>query len=168
MYIRDVNNYFSIDNEGYIKRKNCYNYNLGWHQDHSALVIPKIAEKVLVDGADPLTLLKEWDDPYDFYYRAKVNRGTRLVIETGYGDVEQQRITRYYVASEGYPLVKIMKPLAKAPDKWRRIRVQAGKKVIIQNNITKPPKPDYEHYLTEIKKITDPLEIFDPLKNPRD
>jgi len=163
MYIRDVNNYLAITTDGKYKRKNCYNYKLEWHQDHSALVIPKIAEKVLVEGADPEKLIREWDDPYDFYYRAKVTGKSRLVIESGYGDIEQQKVTRYYVAEEGYPLVKIMKPLAKSVDgKDRRFAIQAKKLVIIQNNVTEPPRPNYSHYLEQIRKITEPLKVFDP------
>ena len=48
MCIRDVNNYIGQYLNGKVKRKGCYEYEQEWHQNHSALVVPKVAEKVLL------------------------------------------------------------------------------------------------------------------------
>ena len=53
MYIRDVNSYIAVYTNGKIKRKGAYQYeDLGWHQNHSALVIPKAAEAAMLHGKD--------------------------------------------------------------------------------------------------------------------
>ena len=51
MMIRDVNNYIAIYEDGGTKRKGAYEWKVGWHQNAGGLVIPKVAEKVLVEGA---------------------------------------------------------------------------------------------------------------------
>ena len=45
MFIRDVNNYIAEYEGGGVKRKGAYEYKLAWHQNASALVIPKVAER---------------------------------------------------------------------------------------------------------------------------
>ena len=53
MLIRDVNSYIAVYTNGKIKRKGAYQYeDLGWHQNHSALVIPKAAEAAMLHGKD--------------------------------------------------------------------------------------------------------------------
>ena len=54
MMIRDVNNYIAVYEDGGTKRKGAYEWKVGWHQNAGGLVIPKVAEKVLVEGrTDP-------------------------------------------------------------------------------------------------------------------
>ena len=35
-----------------VKRKGAFEYDLEWHQNHSALVVPRVAEQVMLNGAD--------------------------------------------------------------------------------------------------------------------
>lgn len=112
MFIRDVNNYIAKTIDGKVKRKGAYETAdpgkrkpIGWHQDCGGLVVPKVAERVMLDGADALSELINWRDPYDFMMRCKVGRDSRLVDDIGntYG-----RITRYHIARNGVTLTKRM------------------------------------------------------------
>ena len=73
MFIADVNNYIAVKLDGTTKRKGRYEYDLEWHQNHSALVVPKVAEKVLVEGAPIRETLEQWPDIMDFMIRVRQN-----------------------------------------------------------------------------------------------
>ena len=51
MMIRDVNNYIAQYTDGSVKRKGAYEWKTQWHQNAGGLVIPKVAEKVLLENA---------------------------------------------------------------------------------------------------------------------
>lgn len=115
MYIRDVNNYLAVGTDGKVKRKGAYESAapqdrtpLGWHQDCSALVVPKAAEAALVRGEDVADFIRHHDDTFDFMIRAKVKRGSQL----RHGDRQVQGTTRYYVSTDGAPLNKVSPPPA--------------------------------------------------------
>lgn len=113
MFIRDVNNYIAVDTKGAIKRKGAYENKLpgerqpkGWHQDTSALIVAKAAEAVLVGGADLDEYIRNHDNMFDFYLRAKVSGKSYLT----WGGEHQGRIVRYYVSTSGDYLEKVMPP----------------------------------------------------------
>lgn len=93
-----------------IKRKGAYEYDLGWHQNHSALVVPKAAEAALVYGKDIREFITGHTDPMDFMLRAKVPRNSSLE----WGGDKIQNTARYYISTQGDILEKIMP--AKGPD----------------------------------------------------
>ena len=159
MFIRDVNSYIAEYMDGKLKRKGAYEYDLEWHQNHSALVVPKAAEKVLVEGAPIRETVENWPDMYDFMLRVKVPKSSYLVIqypeEWGNTDFPIQNTTRYYVAKGGGRLYKWMPPLAKKPDQWRRIGVESGWGVCVCNDIKDATAPvDFDYYIREVEKIT--------------
>ena len=155
MMIRDVNNYIGVYESGGTKRKGAYEHKLGWHQNHSAIVIPKVAEKVLVEGAPIRQTVEQWPDVMDFKCRTKVPRSSRLAIECDETAYQIQNTTRYYVAVGGGQLFKHMPPLAKNPTQWRKIAVEAGWGVQVCNNIKDAGKLpiDYDYYCHEIEKL---------------
>lgn len=114
MYIRDVNNYIGEYTDGSLKRKGAYahvtpledpkNFDLEWHKNHSALVVPKAAEAALVRGADIREFIMSHADVYDFMLRTKVPRSSYL--EWGFQRVPN--IVRYYVSTDGDILEKVM------------------------------------------------------------
>lgn len=106
MMIRDVNNYLAEYTDGKVKRKGAYEYQLGWHQNHSALVVPKAAEAALVHGADIRDFILNHNDPMDFMLRTKVPRSSTLE----WGGERVQNIVRYYISTGGKPLEKVMPP----------------------------------------------------------
>lgn len=110
MMVRDCNNYIAEYTGGKLKRKGAYEYNLGWHQNHSALVVPKAAEAALVRGEDVRDFIMSHNDIFDFFLRTKVPRNSSLE----WGGETIQNITRYYISTEGKPLQKVMPPAGPA------------------------------------------------------
>lgn len=168
MWIRDVNNYIAQTVKGKVKRKGAYAHkfepphidkgsgDLEWHQDHSALVVPKAAEAALVRGEDIVQFIMNHQDPFDFCLRAKVPKNCRLLIN----ESQVQNITRYYVVhSGGGEMIKVMPPLPKAPDKERRIGIEKGRKVRDANDIDTFDRSliDYGYYIAEAEKLVKPL-----------
>ncbi len=150
MFIRDVNNYLAQYEDGHVKRKGCYEYDLDWHQNGGMLVVPKVAEMVLLHGAPIRETVEHWPDIMDFMLRTKVPRSGRLQ----WGDEKVQNTSRYFVAKGGQSLTKWLPPLKIKTD-WRRFAVQSGWTVQVCNDIKDAVLPvDFEYYIQEIEKIT--------------
>lgn len=137
MLIRDVNNYIAEYEGGKVKRKGAYEYNRGWHQNHSELIVPKAVFEHLVNGADLEDFIRNHKDPFDFCSMAKVPRSNQLVMrwsEMGF-DIQLPNIIRYFISNDGGSLVKIAPPTG-TPDTWKR----------------KPrvPEAEYQRVLVEI------------------
>ena len=150
MFIRDCNNYIGQYLDGKVKRKGAYEHDLEWHQNHSALVVPKVAEKVLLEGAPIRETVEQWPEMMDFMLRTKVPRSSFLTC----GDQRIQNITRYYIAKGGGHLFKWMPPL-KGKDEWRRIGVESGWGVQVCNDIRDAGRlpVDFDYYVREVEKL---------------
>lgn len=162
MHIRDGNSYLAVKPDGKLKRKGAYEWQttqaggtLGWHQNHSALVIPMAAEAALVEGVPVREFIENHDNLHDFMLRTKVPRTSRLVL----GDRPVQNICRYFISKEGGSLVKIMPPLAKKPGVERRIGVAVGWLVQECNELAGVRGTDInmEYYIAEAEKLVRPL-----------
>ena len=155
MMIRDVNSYIGVFEDGNTKRKGAYEYNVGWHQNAGGLVIPKVAEKVLVEGAPIRQTVEQWPEIMDFMLRAKVPRSSHLAIERDGVTSQLQNTTRYYVAEGGGQLVKYMPPLAKKPGQWRKFAVESGWGVQPCNDIKDAGKlpVNFNYYVQEVEKL---------------
>jgi hypothetical protein len=156
MMVRDVNNYIGVFENGSTKRKGAYEYNMGWHQNAGGLVIAKVAEKVLVEGAPIRQTVEQWPDIMDFMLRTKVPRSSHLAIEwDGQQPQKIQNTTRYYIAKGGGRLFKYMPPLAKKPGEWRKIGVESGWGVQVCNDIKDAGKlpVDFDYYVREVEKL---------------
>lgn len=164
MHVRDVNSYIGVGTDGKLKRKGAYEYNikkpgtkgnLGWHQNHSALIIPMAAEAALVRGESVRDFITGHGELFDFMLRTKVPRSSRLML----GERQVQNITRYYVARQGGALTKIMPPLAKAPDKERRIGIAVGWLCAECNDMRSADRENinFEYYIQEAEKLVKPL-----------
>ena len=149
MFVRDVNNYIGLFSDGTTKRKGAYEWKADWHQDAGALVVPKVAEKVLVENAPIRETVENWPDRMDFMLRTKVPRSSYL--QWGAGRV--QNVTRYYIAKGGQPLTKWMPPL-KGKTEWRKIGVESGWNVQVCNDIADATLPiDYDYYVERVEKL---------------
>jgi hypothetical protein len=158
MFIRDVNNYLSEYEDGGVKRKGAYEYNLQWHQNASALVVPKVAENILLHGGNIREEVEKHVDRMDFMLRVKVPRSSKLVVHRGGVDEPVQNITRYYITREGGELVKIMPPtptmLKQGKTENRRIGVQKGWRVCVCNDIRDAVDDiNYDYYVNEVEKL---------------
>lgn len=155
MSIRDVNNYLAEYEDGSVKRKGAYEWKTEWHQNASALVVPKVAEKVLVEGAPIRETIEQWPDIMDFMLRTKVPRSSYLSIEfPGQQPQQIQNITRYYIAKDGGRLFKWMPPL-KGKQDWRKIGVESGWGVQVCNDIREAGRlpVDFDYYVREVEKL---------------
>ena len=155
MMIRDVNNYIGVFEDGSTKRKGAYEYKMGWHQNAGGLVIAKVAEKVLVEGAPIRQTVQQWPDIMDFMLRTKVPRSSYLAIEwDGQQPQQLQNTTRYYIAEGGGRLFKWMPPL-KGKHEWRKIGVESGWGVQPCNDIREAGKlpVDFDYYVREVEKL---------------
>lgn len=155
MMIRDVNNYIAVYEDGSTKRKGAYEWKAGWHQNAGGLVVPKVAEKVLVEGAPIRQTIEQWPDIMDFMLRTKVPRNSHLTIEyPGQQPQKLQNITRYYIAEGGGRLFKWMPPL-KGKTEWRKIGVESGWGVQPCNDIKEAGKLpiDLDYYVREVEKL---------------
>lgn len=155
MIIRDVNSYIGVYTNGKVKRKGAYEHDLEWHQNHSALVVPKVAEQVLVHGAPIRSSVEAHPDIMDFMLRAKVPRSGRLTIEKDGEHQQIQNITRYYVAKGGGHLFKWLPPL-KGKTEWRKFAIESGWGVQVCNDISDAGElpVDFDYYVNEIEKLT--------------
>jgi hypothetical protein len=162
MMIRDVNNYIGVFDPAFVKpgdptvkRKGAYEWKTGWHQNAGGLVIPKVAEKVLVEGAPIRQTVQQWPEIMDFMLRTKVPRSSYLAIEwDGQPPQQLQNITRYYIAEGGGRLFKWMPPL-KSKNEWRKIGVESGWGVQPCNDIRDAGKlpVDFDYYVREVEKL---------------
>jgi hypothetical protein len=155
MIIRDVNNYIAVYENGSVKRKGAYEWDVEWHQNAGGLVIAKVAEKVMIDNSPIRQTLEQWPDIMDFMLRAKVPRSSHLAIERDGVTSQLQNITRYYVAEGGGHLFKWMPPLAKNPGVWRKFAVESGWGVQPCNDIRDAGKlpVDFDYYVREVEKL---------------
>lgn len=158
MCIADVNSYIAKTVDGKVKRKGRYEYDVEWHQNASMLVVPKVAEKVLLDGAKLVPTLRQWPDVMDFMARVKVPRNSILVGADDDGERPLENTQRYYASTRGVYLFKYMPPLAKNPNEWRRLGVMAGQKVVPCNDLLalegQMINIDFHWYEKEIEKLT--------------
>ena len=149
VFIRDVNNYIGQYEDGSVKRKGAYEYDMEWHQNAGGLVIAKVAEKVLLEGAPIRQTVQQWPDIMDFMLRTKVPRSSYLQ----WGDGRVQNTSRYYIAQGGKPLFKWMPPL-KDKTEWRKIGVESGWRVQVCNDIKDATLPvDFDYYIREVEKL---------------
>jgi len=152
MFIADVNSYIAQKVNGDVKRKGRYEWDVEWHQDASALVVPKVAEKVLLEGVPIRATVENWPDRMDFMCRAKIPRSSTLWGSDGR---QLPNMLRYYVAKGGVALTKIMPPLAKNPGVMRHFAVVSGWKVCPCNNIADATMDiDFDWYVNEVEKLT--------------
>lgn len=151
MAIRDVNNYLARKVDGTVKRKGAYEHQVQWHQDASALVVPKVAEQVLLHNAPIRETVMNWPDRMDFMLRIKVPRSGYLSLD----NVQQQNTSRYMVTKQGGTLQKWLPPL-KGKSDWRSFNVESGWKVTICNRIADADgvEPDYDYYVDQVERLT--------------
>lgn len=161
MYVANVNNYISVTESGKVKTKGAYEVmpydQIGWHKNHSAMVIPKAVLAHLTEGEDCEEFIRLHEDKYDFFLRTKVPKSSRLVLEMEDGDAqEQQNICRYYpVKKGGGKLIKIMPPL-NGNTEWRRMGIDTDWNVATCNNILDfKGDINYAYYIQEAKKLVD-------------
>lgn len=86
-----------------------------WHKDLGGQIIVMAAVEHMTTGIDIERFIYAHRDPFDFCLRAKVDRSSELWI----GDQKQQRLCRYYIATNGAPMRKVSPPTGE-PGTYKR------------------------------------------------
>lgn len=139
MYIRDVNNYMAITEDGEYKFKGAFEIDKAWHKDHSMRIVPLAVARCLTQGISPEMTIRnhfrkdEYEDLefkpgkfcksygiYDFCSAARAKGGgkyrTELVYEGQLIKAPLPKTNRYYVSNEGVYLKKVLPPNPNAKD----------------------------------------------------
>jgi len=165
MIIKDVSNYMAISDTGKVKRKGAAfktHKELELHENYSALIINEAVSAYFISDVEPEQYLLqdiETNGLSNFFMRAKVQKGHKLVARVGEEDTTLQKLVRYIVTNDGVSLIKIMPPLPKNPDKWRETEIESGWKTTVCNDLSKinaeelKENLNLEYYLKAIKKI---------------
>lgn len=113
MWIRDVNNYLALKEDGTVKRKGAYwfpeeekEYDGFWNKDFSRMIVEKAIQHVLVNNMSVDTYLALATNPFDFMMRYKTPGGATVYI----GDKACSKTVRYYVSTKGEPMRKVAQP----------------------------------------------------------
>jgi len=148
---------------GKVKTKGAYEVlpfdKLGFHKNHSAMVISMAVSMELVLGVDHEEFIRLHRDKYDFMLRTKVPRSSSLVLVVDGEDIPQQNICRYYPSKQGGKLVKLM-PALEAGGEVRRLGIDTDYEVSTCNDISdfSWSKLDYSYYINEAKKLIDAVQ----------
>jgi len=95
---KDCNNYLAIEVSGKLKSKGAYAHaGLGWHQNHSSLVIQKAAEAHLLHDTPIAEFILSHTDLFDFLLVSKTPNSSIV----RYGNDVIDNINRYYVSTDG-------------------------------------------------------------------
>lgn len=160
MAIANVNNYVAVYTNGDVKTKGRYEVadfdKLGWHKDHSAMIVPKAAVDYIVHGVPIRQTIYEHKNPFDFCLRVKVPRNSKLMLIKQDTETQQQNICRYFPSVDGGKLMKLMPPLKEGAD-WRRLGIDTEYEVSVCNDMDDFDwnKLNYEYFIKEAEKLVD-------------
>lgn len=163
MIIRDVNNYIAIKLDGGVKRKGAFEYKRELHQNHSMLVVPKAVEAYFVHGTPVEEFIINHQELYDFFKRTKLDKKSRLIGVSDQEVIELNRVTRYFVANQGYRFIKIMPPLKKKTE--REQSVESGYECFPVNILSDYTEEwirsnlNYDYYITQANKIINAIHL---------
>lgn len=108
MWTRDVNNYICITEKGKVKAKGAYaypesdaDYDGNWHRNYSCMIVPKVARKVLIEGAniqdEIFNAITNHNNVFDFTLLHTNNSGGFLYVD----GTKVGKNTRYIVTTKG-------------------------------------------------------------------
>ncbi len=156
--MNDLQTLRDLIKSGKVKTKGMYEVmpfdKLGFHKNHSSMVISIAVSMQLVLGVDYEEFIKLHRDKYDFLLRTKVPRSSKLVLVVDEEDIPQQNICRYYPSKSGGKLIKLMPPLEDDVE-FRRIGIDTDYNVKTCNDIRDFDWKDldYSYYISEAKKM---------------
>lgn len=163
LWIRDVNNYIALKENGEAKKIGAYKYDLAWNQNHSSLVIQKAVEAHLLEGISIEEFIYKHRNKYDFLLNFKATKNIDLVLEKVYSQkksyVKLPNTIRYFISKNGLPLKKILPSLNESKEP-RVVGINVGYKVELCNRIEQFSylDLDFEFYIKEAHKLIEPFK----------
>ena len=152
-----VNDYIAITKEGKIKEKGDFEVVKQLHKNNGASIIPLSIEKYFVDGIDYKTFIHSHNKIEDFCMAIKGKRNFKTVlhkiVKGEYTKKEGQKITRYYVSTDGGTLVKEY-------NDGRIINAESECKCTFANILPDvfPSNVNYKYYIEQVEKILFSIE----------
>jgi len=159
MILRDVNNYISIPIEGTPKYKGCFELELDFHKNASAMVVPMAVNEYFVNGKDYKSFIENHNDIYDFCIGVKAKSNFKLNLYDINGSFlekkPQQKVTRFYISQKGGYMFKDF-------NDGRVISVMAKKKVTPVNTIETDDASQYDidkaFYIQKTKELIESVQ----------
>lgn len=155
---RDVNNYLAQTVTGKVKAKGVFIENPPLSNAYRAPVIARAIRNYFLEGVSPEDTLEAEASVMGFAYVYKPSSKFRMGYQTSEGIERVPRVNRYYIAREGGTLVRLLgdEPKGKVRD-IPMVRINGELPEGIPDDL------DMEFYLSEIRKIIDPIEGRGPV-----
>lgn len=174
MFLRDVNNYLAVDQEGKVKEKGAYEVlkkigsEIVYYKNSSFRIVQMAVKDYFVNNTPLEDYVKNCDEIVHFLGRQKFDRGFKGYIEryenkSVFEDLIQEpceKVTRYYISKEGGQFTKYKySPNKKGIMTERKNKIHVGYKVKLAQIIPdeKPNDINYDFYIDEAIKLIDPI-----------
>lgn len=147
-----INAYVAQDENGGIKTKGMFGVD-GLKKKAGGRIVSKALVAYFIHGIAVEQTIRQADDIHDFLYSNKSPKMT-------WGGIRQQKNVRWYVSTQGRPIVNEYPATEKT--KARRIRVPNGEHAMICNRIESraiPDDLDCMHYIREARKWIDKVDV---------
>jgi hypothetical protein len=163
MWIRDINNYGSLETNGKIKNKGCFEVNKvigsepAYHKNNSFKVVPIALQEYFINNIPIETTINNHNNIYDFCGRVKAKAGMHYILhyvkDKKHVEEKQQKNTRYYVSTNGGRLLKYYSD-------GRTSDIHVNYKVSVANKIDNNKTYDninHSFYIRECYKVIDQI-----------
>lgn len=163
LWIRDVNNYIALKQNGEAKKIGAYKYDLAWNQNHSSLVIQKAVEAHLLNNIPIEDFIFKHRNKYDFLLNFKATKNIDLVCERTTSMqksyIKLPNTIRYFISKNGMPLKKIL-PSLNESNEPRTVGINVGYKIELCNKIEDFSYEflDFDFYIKEAYKLIEPFK----------
>ncbi len=162
MFIRDVNSYIAVNNEGGIKRVGAYKSKRDWKANHNALCVSIASEDYLLNGTDIKASLEALaaSEPHSFCLLTNIPRNGRGEC----GGEPIPNLSRYYISNSGGELHKFLpalpKKVAVGDNSEREFYIHRGYGATICNEFNPNDIMDinFNYYIKEVQKLAMILE----------
>ena len=159
IFLRDVNNYCAVTQEGEVKLKGCFEKDKLLHKDPSARIVTIALEEYVVNGKSVEETINNHSSIWDFLIRRKFKKNSstgeysywkngKLIIEPA------QKVARYYVANKATG-----KDFVKVYTSGKKQVVEKGWKSMDANLIESENAFDYDicrrYYIERTYKVID-------------
>ncbi len=171
-----VNDYITLKYNNEIKTKGDFVSEFELHKNKSARIIPLALQSYFIDNIPIESTIKQHKNIYNFCLGVKSIGTNRLIhlepIKNA--QIELQKINRYYVSTNGWHLLKRLKPLENTKltnqidifgnidDGTRESEIEAGYLSTIFNRYIEKPFEEYNinynYYIEKCKRIIDKIE----------
>ena len=162
LFVRDINNYLSVNTKGKVKTKGAFDIDLELHKNRSERIVPLAVKRYFVDNVSVEETIKNhlfsgnYDDLenqgiYDFCIGKKIQSNQNYTIEDNEENIIKNikdKVIRFYVSTNGDYLKK------NYSDGRKEITVGGNKMTMFMDYYdSENYNVDYEYYINQAYKI---------------